>query len=81
MFFSEKFPLCQQENVIERPVRCSSQDLLDYLDGNFAIPEDVFDSDIEVTSQEPDNEESVAHIVSECFINPDFGNYYNEVKN
>ena len=30
-----------------RPVTYSTQDVLDYLEGNFAIPEDGFESDIE----------------------------------
>ena len=37
-------------------MRYSAQYILDYLDGNFAIPEDGFDSDIEGFESDNDDE-------------------------
>ena len=39
-----------------RPVTYSAQDVLDYLDGNFAIPEDGFESDIEGLESDSDDD-------------------------
>ena len=57
-------------------MRYSAQDVLDYLDGNLAVPDDGFNSVIEgfendndnklepqLLSQEPNYEEPVSHLV------------------
>ena len=55
-----------------RPVTYSTQDVLDYLEGNFAIPEDGFESDIEgfesendLDLMEPDDEIELRNVVME----------------
>ena len=73
--FFEQFALCQPINMRGRPVQYIAHDVLDYMDGNFAIQEDGFDSDIEgfesdnddelepqLSSQEPNNEQPVLHV-------------------
>ena len=54
-----------------RPVTYSAQDVLDYLEGNFAIPEDGFESDIEGFESESDDDLEPEIIPHENLMKPD----------
>ena len=53
------------------PVTHRTQDVLDYLEGNFAIPEDGFESDIEGFESESDNDLEPEIIPPEDLMEPD----------
>ena len=54
-----------------RPVTYCTQDVLDYLQGNFAIPEDGFESDIEGFESESDDDLEPEIIPHEDLMEPD----------
>ena len=53
------------------PVTHRTQDVLDYLEGNFAIPEDGFESDIEGFESESNNDLEPEIISPEDLMEPD----------
>ena len=54
-----------------RPVTYSTQDVLDYLEGNFAIPEVGFESDIKGFESESDDDLEPEIILPEDLTEPD----------
>lgn len=54
-----------------RSVTYSTQDVLDYLEGNFAIPEDGFESDIEGFESESDDDLEPEIIPPDDLMEPD----------
>ena len=54
-----------------RPVTYCTQDVLDYLEENFAIPEDGFESDIEGFESESDDDLEPEIIPHEDLMEPD----------